>query len=227
MQPYVCEHDKVITAYYARLIRSIVTSKQRTRLSQLTSAMAADHGLPPELLLGLALVETYCRPAWLRTLETIVLRAFLELYLRLRTPVPDLSVGLFQIKISSAATHLKIPRRLRGSWVWLPQQPEVRRRVFRALRNISSDEMNTRLAAVHVMNLIKSRGSTLYRSFLPGKTKSAALNPEAVQVIGALYNAGHVDQSHCDTTVLSYGKVLADVALALNVGGRSNADSSV
>jgi len=189
--------------------------------------MAADHGLPPELLVGLALVETHCRPAWLRTLETTVLRVFLELYLRLGTPVPDLSVGLFQIKISSAATRLKIPRRLRDSWVWFPQQPEVRRRVFKALRNISSDEVNTRLAALHVMNLVERCGSPLYRFSLPEQLGSATLNPEAVRVIGTLYNTGQVEQSNCDTTVFAYGRVLADVALALNVGGRSNADSSV
>ena len=224
MQPYVCKRDKVVTGHYARLVRGIVASRQRTRLSQLTSAIAADHGLPPELLLGLALLETHCRPTWLRTLETIILRVFLELYLRLGTPVPDLSVGLFQIKISSAATYLKIPRRLRDSRVWFPQQAEVRRRVFKALKNISSDEINTRLAALHVMNLVERSGSTLYRSSLPEKPGSTTLNPEAVRVLGSLYNAGQIEQANCDTAVFAYGKVLADVALALSVGGRSNAD---
>jgi len=71
------------------------------RSSQIKDA-ACSAGIPYELLLGIYLIEVACRPSWFRAIENTALFILAPLSFLFKVPLPNYTVGKFQMGIAAA-----------------------------------------------------------------------------------------------------------------------------
>lgn len=100
-----------------RFTRDIIRGGRKLPLKDF-GRKAAALGVDPDLVRALALIENYRRPAIVRMVEVLLTYCNLILHALAAIPVRNVSLGLFQIKLTTAAEVMgNSAVRARGNWL--------------------------------------------------------------------------------------------------------------
>ena len=170
---------------------------------------ALETGVSGELLAAVALIERNRRPSYARLMENVVIWMNALLFALLGLPIRDATLGLFQLKISTAAELDGLIVVSTANWVRFKRRPAEGRishriSVLRFIRTFLGDQANCRMAAKHIASLYND-----WRGHRQGEYSSG----DFLWFLGREYN----DSRAVSTGIgfLRYGVILRSVLLAL------------
>jgi hypothetical protein len=97
-------HDAARQQYYCRLAKKLVHQAQLSQYKSCSLLRSEDTLIPPHFVLAIIAVENYGRPPFRRWLQEILARACLAVCGK----VPDFSLGIGQVKLSTARMVLQL-----------------------------------------------------------------------------------------------------------------------
>ena len=192
-------------------VRDILSDLHRPYPRSLCIA-ARREGIPDNILVAIWLIERNRRPRVISCVENTVLALNRILYMLLRAPILNLSVGPFQLKISHAATMAGLPVKLKSNRVkFIATSPSGTIKVAQFLRQVTQLHLNATLAARQI--------SALYREYCRSYGLSPSLNhfrsTAFLHFLGRKYNDEALSED--DAGTLAYGRVLEAIARVLEV----------
>lgn len=91
---------QAILANGDKVLITILCNLPHEKMINQIGATAKKYSIPHEILLGIYLIETTCRPFWFRLIEYLALNVRILLWFVNRLPIPNYTIGKFQLGLS-------------------------------------------------------------------------------------------------------------------------------
>jgi len=187
----IAEEIEDFLAYY---------SNKPTKIQELTSlslSVANKSRIPPELLLSILIVESYKRPIIVRDIERSILAIFIKARKFGITWLPDLSIGLPQLKLTTA---LWIDSGFKDTTP-LSEQPTSRIKYI--IKKLEHSETSVELCGLYLKRLLKMDQRLLKESRLHYNLLN--IYPDLSAKVASKYQGGIPIHS---TKINRYGKLV-------------------
>ena len=164
------------------------------------------YGLPGGLLAAIALVEANRRPRYIRFIENFLVLLNGALHAAGLLPMKDVTIGMCQVRLSTAARLSGITCTTEGGWIYVESREgdlmDRVRSIERLLRIVLTEESNASITAEHVAEMcdlwLKDRSADAH-----------CMSNSFLQFIGERYNDHLMKGS--EASYIPYGRVLAAV----------------